>query len=216
MRNPPYCRLRLPRYLHRTRNRAGFSLIEFMMASLIMLVITGAVFELLARAQRSANSQADMQEAMDNARIAMDIVARHVRNAANDPFHAGFEGITIVSNTEVRLRSDLTGSAGTGNPDMGDADGDTDDANEIVTIRHDAAERSIEVIHEGGSAQAIAGNIAAFDMRYFNAEDSETTSGSEVRRIRISITGIGSLPDPYTNLRFSIQIVSNIRVATRR
>jgi prepilin-type N-terminal cleavage/methylation domain-containing protein len=215
VRNPRRYRAPIP-CAHRPRRRAGFSLIELMMASLIMLAIAAAAFELLARAHRSANTQADMQEATDNARLAMDIVARYVRHAANDPFHAGFAGITIISNTEMRLRSDLTGSAGTADPDMGDADGDTDDAHENVTIRHDPADRSIEIIHEGGSAQAIAGSIAALDLRYFDAEGGETTTGSEVRRIRISITGVGNLPDPYTGLRFNMQIVSDIRVATRR
>ncbi len=195
---------------------AGFSLIEFLLASLIMLVIAGAVFELLADAQRSASCQAGMQEVLDNVRIAMDTVAHYVRHAGNDPFKAGFEGIAIVSATEVRLRSDFTGSLGAGNPDKGDSDGDTDDAAEDVRIRYNASNRTIEVIPEGGSAQAIAGDISAFDLQYMDANGVETASGADVRGIRISITGTGTAPDPRTNQYFSMQIASYVRVATRR
>jgi type II secretory pathway pseudopilin PulG len=200
----------------RAGDPAAFSLIEFMIATMITLVAAGALFALLAHTQRAAFTQADMQEVMDDARIAMDLVARFVRHSANDPHHAGFEGITIISATEVRLRSDITGSAGTSDPDKGDPDGDTNDAYEDVRIRFNPADRTIDVIPEGGSAQAIASRISAFELRYLDAGGHETSIGSEVRRIRVTITGTGSLPAPVTGLCFSMQIACDVRVATRR
>jgi hypothetical protein len=187
-----------------------------MLATLITLVAAATVFALLAHAQQTAFIQADMQEAADEVRIAMDLIARYIRNSANDPLHAGFEGITIISATEVRLRSDITGSSGAADPDKGDPDGDTDDAGEDVRIRYDPADRAIEVIPEGGGAQAIAGRISALDLRYLDAEGNVTSAGSEVRRIRVTIAGTGALPDRATGLFFSLQIACDVRVATRR
>jgi prepilin-type N-terminal cleavage/methylation domain-containing protein len=198
------------------RDRTGFSLIEFMVSSLILLLIAGTAFEILSRAQRTAACQADMQEIMDNTRIAMDTVARYLRQAANDPLGAGFDGITIVSASEVRVRSDLTGSAGRSNPDKGDPDGDVDDASEDVRIRYNDSNRTIEVIPAGGSAQAIASNISAFSMQYLNSDGAETSAGSDIRRIRVTFATTGSLPDPRTKQYLSIRLTSDVRLATRR
>ncbi len=195
---------------------AGFSLVEFLLASLITLVIAGAAFELLAGAQRSLVWQADMQDVLDSVRSAMDTTSRHVRQAANDPLRAGFEGITIAGTTEVRLRSDITGSGGAADPDKGDADGDTEDAAEDVTLRYDAANRSIDIASGASSSQAIAGNISAFGLQYFDAQGNETAAGGSVRGIKISITGEGVNRDSLSGRPLRIQIVSYVSVATRR
>ena len=55
----------------------------------------------------------------------MQTVEQYIRQAGNDPFCTGVAGIAIVSTEEIQIRSDLTGSAGPGNPDKGDPDGDT-------------------------------------------------------------------------------------------
>ncbi len=200
----------------RPNGRAGFSLIEFLLASLITLVIASAAFDLLGGVQRSAVWQADTQDTLDNVRGAMDTVVRHARHAANDPLGAGFEGITIVSPTEVRLRSDFTGSEGAADPDKGDADGDTDDAGEDVRIRYNAADRTLEMSSGAGSAQAIAGNISAFELHFVDGEGVETVEAQAVKAMRISITGDGAIPDPYDAQPFRIQIVGYVRLATRR
>jgi len=195
---------------------AGFSLIEFMLSSLILLLIAGAAFEVLSRAQRTAAMQSDMQEMTDNARNAMETVARYLRQAANDPLGAGFDGITVVGPSEVRLRADLTGSCGRSNPDKGDPDGDLDDSSEDVRIFYNASDRTLELIPSEASPQVIAGNISEFSMQYFDSEGAETLSGPEIRRIGVSLTTTGSLPDPRTSQYLHIRLTCDVRVATRR
>ncbi len=200
----------------RNRNQSGFSLVEFLLTSLITLVIACAAFALLADVQRAAFRQADAQDAQNNVRSAMDAVVRNLRHAANDPLGAGFDGITIVSPAEVRLRSDFTGSEGTSDPDKGEADGDTDDSAEDVVLRYNAADRALEIVPGGGSPQAIASNISAFDLRFVDAEGNETAQATAIRAAKISITGEGALPDPFSKRPFSIQIIGYVRIATRR
>lgn len=199
-----------------TSDARGFSLIEFLLASMILLLIAGSAFEILSRAQRAAAGQSDMQEVMDNAHNAMDTLMRYLRQAGNDPLGAGFDGITIVGISEARIRSDLTGSAGRSNPDKGDPDGDVDDSYEDLTISYSASDRTIEVTPAGGSAQAIAGNIGDFTMQYLDADGAETNVGSEIRRIRVTLTTIGNLPDPWTYQYLRVRLTSDVRVATRR
>ncbi len=195
---------------------AGFSLVEFLLASLITLVVACAAFELLTSVQRAALWQADTQDALDNVRSAMDAAVRHLRHAANDPRGTGFEAITISSPTELRLRSDFTGSAGSADPDKGDADGDTDDAAEDVRIRYNASDRCVEVIPEGGSPQVVAGNISAFEMRFLDGEGNETADPAAIKAVQISVTGTGALPNSFSNQPFSLQILGYVRLASRR
>jgi type IV pilus assembly protein PilW len=195
----------------------GFSLVEFVISSLILLVVALAVFSALAETQRSASYQTEVQAVLDNTRLALDSVIRQLRQAGNDPRHTGFDGITVASSTEVRVRSDLTGSAAaTGDPDKGDPDGDTSDSGEDITIRYNASGQSLEFVPASGTAQAIADHISAFSMQYFDAAGAATATGSDVRRIAILITGRGSLPDPRTRRVFSMRLASEVQLATRQ
>jgi len=194
---------------------AGFSLVEFLLASLVFLIISSAVFTMLAQVQRASSYQTEVQAVLDNTRMAMDQVAHLIRQAGNDPFNTGTPGLSITDATEVRVRSDLTGSA-PGQPDKGDPDGDTNDAGEDVVIRYNSSARTIEMVPQGGSAQTLAGNISAFSMSYFDQGGGSTVIGSSVRRVTVSITGATTLADPQTGEVFSMQLGSEIQLVARQ
>jgi len=203
---------------HSTPSRgreAGFSIAEFLISTVILLGISAAVFTLLGDTQRSSSYQTEVQATLENTRIAMDTVERYIRQAGNDPKNVGFAGVTITSSTQIRLRSDLTGSA-VGNSDKGDPDGDTNDSGEDVTIQYNAGSRSIEVVPQGGTAQPIANYISAFSMQGYNSTGAVTTDGTQVKKIRVSITGSSTLPDPKTGETFSLQLASDVQLATRQ
>ena len=158
---------------------------EFVISSVILLVVCASVFNVLADTlQRSAGYQSEVQVVLENTRMALETVERLIRQAGNDPIGTGMAGLTIVSSSEIRLRSDLTGSAGA---DKGDPDGDTSDSGEDVTIRYDGSARSLELISHPGSAQAVANNVSAFSMHYYDSADAATTAGAEVRRIESTL-----------------------------
>lgn len=194
----------------------GFSLVEFLVSSLIVLVMAASVFGLVSHMQRTASYQTEVQGVLENTRLAMETIERILEQAGNDPLGAGFPGITITSATEVRARSDLTGSAGPGSSDKGDPDGDTDDANEDVTIRFNANALSIELIPAGATAQPIASNISTFTMQYFDGNGVATNVGNAVRRIRFSLTGTSPFPDPQTHQVFSMQLGRDVQLIARR
>lgn len=191
--------------------QTGFTLIEFLIASLILLVIASVVFKLLSEIQRAASYQAEVQSVLNNTRIAIQTVERYVRQAGNDPLEIGLSGITIVNATEVQIRSDRTGSSGAG---KGDPDGDIDDPNENITIRYNKKTRSLEIVPHGGPAQIVANHISHLSMQYYNSEGEETTSGYEVRRIVITISGSTLQPDPDTRRIFGVKLSESIRVLT--
>jgi type II secretory pathway pseudopilin PulG len=195
-------------------NEYGFSLTEFLVSALILIAISASILGSLSETQAGAGYQSEVQAVLDNTRVAMQLVQRHLRQAGNDPLKTGITGITIISATELRIQSDLTGSSGAGNPDKGDPDGDIADSNEDVTIRYNEAARTLELVPEGGPAQTVAGYISDLSFQYFDSNGHATNLGGEVRRISISISGSSLQPDPQTHERFGLQITSNIEIGT--
>ena len=89
------------------RDESGYTLAEFLVASLILILISTAVFNVLGETQQVTGCQTDIQEVLDNTRIAIDAIERHVRSAGNDPVGSGVIGISINGPSEIRIRSDL-------------------------------------------------------------------------------------------------------------
>ena len=191
--------------------QAGFTLAEFLVASLILLVVASAVFRLLSEIQHTTSYQAEVQSVLNNTRIAMQTVERYVRQAGNDPLKIGFPGITIISATEVQIRSDRTGSKRAG---KGDPDGDVDDPGENITIRYNTKSRSLEIVPGRGPAQIVANYISDFAMKYYSAEGNPTASGDQVCRIAVTISGSTLQADPITRKLFGIRLSRSVRVLT--
>jgi type II secretory pathway pseudopilin PulG len=197
-----------------THNPSGFALIELMISTLILLAVSCAVFSTLIEVQRTASYHSEVQSVLSGAQIAMQTVERYIRQAGNDPLRSGVTGITIVSPQEMQIQSDLTGSAGPGDPDKGDPDGDTGDSWENVTIRYNSRTRSLEIVPDGGPAQIVASCISDLSFTYFNAVGGTAVTGSEVRKIGISISGTSLLPNPRTRQIFGVKLSSDIQVST--
>jgi|WetSurMetagenome_2_1015567.scaffolds.fasta_scaffold93620_2 hypothetical protein len=207
-------RTRISLCRHSNTGQSGFSLLEFMISSLMLLIVSAAVFGMLSDIQRTASCQAEMQTIVDNAHAALQIIGRYIRQAGNNPLGTGFVGISIAGPSEVRIQSDVTGSLGPGNPDKGDPDGDIDDSGENVTIRYNQAARTIEIVPDGGSAQIVAGNITGLTLMYYDADGNPTGAGENVSRIRVIIRAAGPMPNPQTNKIFAMEIGSDIQLAT--
>jgi type II secretory pathway pseudopilin PulG len=192
----------------------GFAIIEFLVSSMILLIVTSAVFVLLTESQREASYQVEIQSVLNNTSIAMQTIERYLRQAGNNPFTSGFSGVTIISATELRIQSDMKGSCGASNPDKGDPDGDIEDSEENVLIRFNPQSHSIEVLSGGGPPMIIASYISDLSFRYYNKDGSIASDGSEVRRISISVSGTSAVPNPQTHQPFGITVESEVCIMT--
>lgn len=188
----------------------GFSLIEFMLSSLILLVVAGSLYDVLSQTQRTAGYQVEIQGVLEGTRYSMMTIERVLQQAGNDPLAVGFPGISDMNATHVRVRADLTGRVCTGeppDPDKGDPDGDTLDSGEDVIINYDGPARTLQV---GG--QPIASNISAFSLQYFDKNGAAALSGDQVTRVHIILTAQSAFPDPRTRKTFSLQLASDIHL----
>jgi len=190
----------------------GFGLPEFLVSTFVLLVIASSVFTVICETQEKAGYQAEVQSVLNNTRLALQAVGRHLRQAGNDPMGTGLAGITIVGATEMQVRSDITGSAGPASPDKGDPDGDIDDSGENVTIRYNGSTRSLEIVPMGGSAQIITGYISGVNFRYYDSAGNPAATGDDVRIVNVTVSGASLLPDPRTHRAFGMELSSDFQV----
>lgn len=195
------------------RSEKGFSLVEFLLSAMIFILLSASVFTILAEVQQDANYQPEIQAVMDNARIALQTVEKYLRQAGNDPFGAGFQGITIINDHEVQVRSDIKGSQGASNPNKGDPDGDILDSDENVTLRFNPSTSSIEVV-SGGTAQIICNHIQKLSFKYYDADGNITADGRRVRKITVAVSSIGDVPHMRTRQFFGLELQSEVRILT--
>lgn len=177
----------------------GFSLVEFLVSATILLVLSAGVFTMLTDAQGTSGYQGEVLEVMENSRLTMSVLGRYIIQAGNNPRSASFTPLTITGATQVRLCADLTGSAGN---DQGDPDGDILDADEDVTIRYNSGAKSLELVDRNGTVRTLARTIAGFSMEYLNANGAATTVATDVRSIRVTLTGLSSAANPRTGKTF--------------
>jgi len=76
-------------------NQAGFSLVELLVAVVITLIVTGAIYGLLASSQTAFRRQPELAERQQNIRLAMDLIERDIAAAGQGlPYFAQVFTIT--------------------------------------------------------------------------------------------------------------------------
>ena len=190
----------------------GFTLMEVLIASTILLIISIPLFRSLNSIQKAASEQAEIQQIQDNVRMALQAVTRFVRQAGNDPHGAGFEAVSPVSATEIRVRSDLTGSQAPGNPNRGDPDGDIMDSGEDILIRYNDSRERLEMVRGGGTVQIVADHISGFALEYLDAQGKPVPDGTNVRSIRINIIGTTDRTTAPERTPLSLERTGSVRI----
>ena len=187
---------------------AGFSLVELLVSTLILSILTASLFPLLIDLQQETFYRSETHAVLDNIRVAIETLEKYIRQAGNDPHGTGFQGITIVSDREITVRSDIKGSI---SPDKGDPNGDINGSDESVTLRFNPANQSVEVV-AGGTAQIVCNRINGLRFGYYDADGNQTTDGDSVRRITVTISAVSERPNPKTREVFGIELAREIRI----
>ena len=152
----------------------GFTLIELLIAMTIGLVILAALSSTFLMQRKTYDVQEQIVEMVQNARAAMDIITREIRMGGYNPAGASFNGITY-SASQLQIKADL------------DGDGNTTGSYEDITYSYDATNFQIDR-NIGGGNQPFAENIQAFTFSYLDGSGVTTTTTSNIRQIKITIT----------------------------
>ncbi len=156
--------------------RAGFSLLELLLALGLFSVLSGAAIGFLIESQRNYAAELAANEALQNARHALEVLAAGIRQAGNDPrkrsddscdpaHHPCIADEPVVgSDREITLRTDLTGSLG----DLGDPDCRIGQRFEDITFRFDPATRTLKMRSGRGRFEPIAQDLAEVRFEYYS------------------------------------------------
>jgi len=195
------------KYKVKVRSAHGFSLMEMMVTTIVLALVTGSIYTLMFQGQRSYQSQQSIIGVTQDARIALDQITGFVRQAGNDPEDIGFTPIEILGTNHIRVNSDLTGAeSGKGEPD-----GDIDDLYEKVEVQYDSTNKEVLIdLADGNGPQALLDNIESgdFAITCLDIDGSATTSAVSIRGVRVEIKARTPTADLQTGQIQSITLRS--------
>jgi hypothetical protein len=173
-------------YEVKIRSAHGFSFMEMMVTTIVLVLVSGSIYTYMNQSQHSYQSQQSLIGVTRNARIALDQIMGVVRQAGNDPQEIGFTPVEILGSNHIRLNSDLTGSeSGKGEPD-----GDISDLYEQVVVRYDSANKKVQIdLADGNGERALLDDVESgdFTITCLDIDGSATTSAVNIIGVRIEM-----------------------------
>ncbi|MFY9611828.1 MAG: prepilin-type N-terminal cleavage/methylation domain-containing protein [Blastocatellia bacterium] len=204
-------------------HESGFSLMEVVIALMVLSVLLGSAFSLLNRFQQTYRYEEAYADAQRNARFAMARLNEIVRSAGTNPtattavnptdFAVLLPPIstsgTAVSSSSIRLRSDLNGD--TLNTSSLAA-GDVIVTSEDVTLQLDTVNRQIVMVDNtptGSGTIPIADNIRSITFTDLDGA-SRTNKAIQVRLVALP----SGIPDGDPRYR-EVSYTGTIRLRNR-
>jgi len=176
----------------KSRVDRGFTLIELMVSIAIGMVVLASVATTFTSQTRAYSAQEQINQMEQNLRGALDIMTREIKMAGYRPNGGTVTGVVSYSSTSLTIQADIDGNgtllaSGTG----------SDTANEQIAYVYDSVNKKITRQVGSGTAATLAENISAFTLTYYQSSGATlATSASDIRRIKIALTGITAKPDP--------------------
>lgn len=181
---------------------AGFSLIELVIAMVVMMILLGLVATIMGRSLNIRARESRKTDALTSAQAALNVMSRELSNAGfgiyeGSVFSPTFSnGIVIPDSGQnrIRIRANLT-NAGPGSAStMSCPPACTNEAGEDVTYYFDNATSSIvryDPVGDGGSPQTsvIVNRISNVEFRYFDYQENGTVTPDPGNTVPTSRTG---------------------------
>ncbi len=182
-------------------NQRGFSLLEALVVASLLVVVSGGVLHIMYQGQKTFRSQNEMNRVSEQARIAMDVIVRYLRQAGNDPFDymkdGGVPAVQILGSGEMLVNSDVTGSvaSATGNPKeaTGDPDGALDSIHEQVRFRHDPSTRQL-FMDVGYGETVLSNGVLVLAFEYYDNAGQMTSNSSQVAQVKVKMVARTNRP----------------------
>jgi len=188
----------------RPRLPGGWTLVDALLATLFLALMAAVVHSVVTTSLHVLGVRQAADDLDETARIALEIMARDIRDAGYGLVESADRGLRVAGQTRIRLARDL------------DLDGETASSNEIVSYSLD---------DESGQLRRQLGNAAPQPMvesldsgqvlfRYFddrgmevNAEDTDLENAQRaiVRQVEITLRLSSQNPAPGASGRIVVQ-----------
>jgi Tfp pilus assembly protein PilW len=156
-------------------NEAGFSLVELMIVSVVLLTILSILAAIVGGVQSNYNARRERSAQMSDATAAMDLITRVLRNAGNNTTQVA---LTPTGSNRLIVKGDW-------NP----ADGALDDPFENVEFL--VSGDTLNLIDYSGATpitSQITEDIYSIYFQYLDANGNTTATMAQVSRVRSTIT----------------------------
>jgi type II secretory pathway component PulJ len=153
---------------------AGHSLVELLIATARLALVMAATLSLLQSGLAASGWGSARVEAQQAARVALERMARELREAGYDPASVGINAVVVAEPARVVFQRDLNGN------------GLIDATHERVTYLLRAGESTLRR-DAGGGAQPIAEGVRRFALAYFDARGAPTSDPAQIVSIRIEL-----------------------------
>ena len=176
----------------RIQNTQAFTLIELMVAIGLGMIVMASVATTFMSQTRTYSAQEQITQMEQNARGALDIMAREIKMAGYNPAAVAVTGVVSYTSTSLTIRADIDGNgillvSGYG----------SETANEQIAYAYDSTNKKITRQVGDGTAETLAENIDGLTFTYYQATGTTlATSAGDIRRVKIAITAKTAKPDP--------------------
>src|SRR5262245_35689638 len=162
----------------------GYALADLLVATAMIGLVMASVLGILRGSLGAYRWGAARVEAQQSARVALERMAKELREAGYDPTGAGIAAIVAAEPTRVVFQRDL------------DGDGLVDPTRERVVLVLRPGE-SVLRRDAGGGAQPIINDVKRLELTYFDGGGLATTDPAVVASVQIFIeAGAGSAAVP--------------------
>lgn len=193
------------------RHERGFSLVELMISTAVLLVVMVALFAMLIQNSKINKSRKLTMDAQANARSTLSVLVQKLRSAGWDPMNTG----TIPA---LALDPDLTDDVSQIEiyADV-DGDGTTDGAKEQILIRH----QNDRV--EWRSTNDVSAPFTIMAANITNDADGDGTiepmfvpdSTTDPTRVTVQVTAEAPMPDPVSGEPIRYTVSSDVVLRKR-
>jgi prepilin-type N-terminal cleavage/methylation domain-containing protein len=160
--------------MRRWRDERGVTLVELLVVAAVVGVLMAGLLGLLRTGVGSYTWGAARVEAQQSARIALERVAKELRDAGYDPTGAGIAAVLVAEPERVVFQRDLNGN------------GVVDPTSERVTVLLRPGERILRR-EAGGGAQPLVEGVRRFRLQYFDRTRAPTADPARVVLIRMTV-----------------------------
>ena len=165
----------------------GFTLAEVLINSVVLLLIMAGIMVVMSQSQRSYSRQYQLMKASRVARMSMHQIKSFLRQAGNDPSGIGLVPVTRDNANQLTIRSDVTGSIGTGITATGEPDGTLDNLYEQVTISYvPVNDQLVITTSAGGTPQILANDIVELQWTFYDLSGTPNPAAdADIARVAI-------------------------------
>ena len=227
MVNHPHDR-RPPRQAPGFWDTRGFTIAEFLVATLITVTMMGAALTVAEQVSRGFNAQLDGALLQAEARFTLEWIEATLRTAGSNPYDiatsncpgagTGFEALRLDPNNntvmdDIRLQADINLPNGL----LGGVGGVCDEAGEDITIAHDPTARTITLPdnNTGTPTPMTDSVITGLQFTYLDANRAPTTAAAAVAFVQILVTAQAPNANRARGASDSVTLTAEVRVRTR-